>query len=914
MHARYRLLPLLGALALIACSHTQPEEKPTPPPEKATAEAKPAAPEEPIPALKLPTDVRPTHYALHFTVEPEKDTFSGVADIDVTLEKARQVLWLNGRDLQVATAWVEANGQRQTTTYRQVDKVGVARLDLPTAVGPGAIKVHLEWSRPFDTRAVGLYKTTEDKLAYAATQFEAVDARRAFPSFDQPNFKTPFDVTLTVPSGDAAISNTPEVSTREVGNGLKEVTFQTTKPLPTYLVAVVVGPFDVVEGPTLPPNAVRAYPLPTRGVAPKGRGAELAWALEAGAQIVAAEERYFQIAYPYPKLDEIALPDFAYGAMENAGAITYREQILLWRPGESSAEDKFEIADVMAHEIAHQWFGDLVTMPFWTDAWLNEGFATWMGNRTLMAWNPKLGPVRESLLGAVFGAMHSDGLSTGRAIRQPLTRIEDVWDQFDGQTYNKGAAVLGMFERWVGPEKFRKGIHDYLIAHAWGSGSTDDLLASISRASGQNLAPPFRTFLDQPGVPLVSVQVACDANGARLELSQKPYAPLGVEQPDRVWGIPICLRYQTGATERETCQLLAQKTMTVPVEACPRWVFPNADSVGYYRWALDPASLAKLNGKVQKKLSTPERLGFASNLIAAVTNGSVQYADAMKALAPFAGALDPALAGPPMGLIETAREHLVPEDQRSQVESYGRALFKPTWYKLGWTPKRGEATELGMLRERLLRFLTLAAKDPRITEEAAKKGVAYAAIGAPTYDAKAVNPALAGTVLAVAVNASGPELFDALLARLPTLAEGQLRMRTLSALMWTKDPARVQKALGLSLDPALRANERIMPLFVGITRPETREATWQFIQDHFDELAPKLPGPMAEMTPRFVTAFCDEAHAEQGKAFFTSKLAQHPGAKRTLAQSLEQVHICIAEKKAQGPSATEFFRKPPLLH
>lgn len=915
MNARPSLLPLVGALVLVACSHSQPAPTPAaPPPEAAAKDATPAPAAEAVPALKLTTEVRPTRYALHFTVDPTQGTFSGTADIDVTVESARRTLWLNGRDLQVSQAWVEANGQRRPATYRQVDPVGVARLDLPAPVGPGKATLHLEWTRPYETRAIGLYKTTEADEAYVATQFEAVDARRAFPSFDQPEFKTPFEVTLTVPAGDVAISNGPETASRPVANGQKEVTFQTTKPLPTYLVAVAVGPFDVVQGPTLPPNAIRSYPLPTRGIAPKGRGAELAWALEAGAKIVESEERYFNIAYPYPKLDHLALPDFAYGAMENAGAITYREQLLLFQPGKSSAHDKFEIASVMAHETAHQWFGDLVTMPFWTDAWLNESFATWMAARDLLDWGASLGPVREELLDGIFAAMHNDSLSTARAIRQPLTRIDDVWDQFDGLTYEKGAAVLGMFERWVGPEKFRQGIHDYLIAHAWSSGSTDDLLASISRAAGQNVAPAFHSFLDQPGVPMVNVKVACDASGARLELSQKPHTPLGVTAQDRLWGIPVCVRYATGATERETCQLFAQKTQTVALERCPDWVFPNADSAGYYHWALDPASLAKLQGKTLAKLTAPERLGLVDTLSAAVEDGSVLFADAMKALAPFARELDPGLAGPPMELVSVARDRLVPAELRPQVDSYGRALFKPSWYKLGWSGPANEATALGMLRAQLLTFLTLKVNDPGIGEQAVKKGTAYAALGTPGFDAKAVPPELADTVLAVAVRDGGPKVFDGLVAKLPGLSDGDLRQRVLASLMWTNDPARQDQALALSMSPTLRANERPIPLWVGAARPETRERTWSFLQANFDRLAPQLPGPMPNMAPRLFSVFCDSAHADQVKAFFTPRLAKYPGARRSLDQTLERIHICAAEKAAHEDSAKAFFHKPPLIH
>ncbi len=834
------------------------------------------SPEE-VPALKLGTDVRPTHYALRLTVDPTKDGFSGTEEIEATLEKARSTIWINGRDLDVSEAWVEAGGKRQTATYRQVTPAGVARLELPAPVGPGKVTLHFTWTTRFDTHAVGLYKTTEANLAYVVTQFEATDARRAFPSFDQPEFKTPFDLTLTVPAADAVIANTLETATRDAGNGMKEVTFQTTRPLPSYLVALAVGPFDVVQGPTLPPNEFRSYPVPTRGVAPKGRGSELAWALESGAQIVAAEEQYFRIAYPYPKLDQLALPDFAAGAMENAGAITYREQLLLFRPGVSSPRDKFDIASVEAHEIAHQWFGDLVTMPFWTDTWLNEAFATWMANRTLQTWNPHLGPNRAELLREIHHAMAGDALPSARAIRQPLTQIEDVWNQFDNLTYQKGASLLGMFERWGGEEKFRAGITRYLDAHAWGSGSTDDFLTAISEATGRDVVAPFHSFLDQAGIPTVAVKPVCDASGARLELSQKRFAPLGVKMPEgQLWQIPICVRYQTGATARRDVSARDPGQPERGARELSGLGVPQRGRGRLLPLVAGPLVAREAPGQAAPGAHPGGEARPGRNLSVQVKSGAVSYADALEAMAPLARELDPGLAEPIIGLISFARDPLVPEEQYGAVDTYGRSLFKPVWSKLGWSGSASEPTATSMLRRDVLAFLTLKVNDPGLSAQALAKGKTYLGRG-KAFDPRAVSPELSDIVLSVAVRDGGPEVFDTLIARLPTLADARLREQILAALAFTRDPQRFERALKLSTDPALHSNERLVPVFVASTLPWARERTWAFIQQEFDQIAGGVPPQYAAFTPGLFGDFCDEAHAEAARGVLPAATGQARG-------------------------------------
>ncbi|HEY6050996.1 MAG TPA: M1 family aminopeptidase, partial [Thermoanaerobaculia bacterium] len=598
--------------------------------------------------LQLPGDVRPTHYALSMEIVPSRERFRGAADIDIRLERPRTVLWLHGRDLHVSASTVGD----AAAAYEQVNPEGLVRLVLSSPVGPGDARIHLEWDAPFDPRIVGLYLAHEAGEAYAFTQFESVDARRAFPGFDEPLFKTPFDVTLTVPASHVAIANTLPTEEAPAGDGLKRVRFATTQPLPTYLLIWAVGPFDVVAPPPLPPNEVRHRPLPVRGVAPRGRGAELATALETGAAQLVLQEKYFGVPFPFEKLDHIAAPDYTYGAMENAGGILYREELLLFKPGVSSEDTRRAIGSVMAHEISHQWFGDLVTLRWWTDAWLNESFATWMGTRTEEEWDPSM---RAGLYQLTHGhkAMAIDALKSARAVRQPLDDVKNIWNQFDAITYEKGAMVLSMFERFVGEEKFRAGIHAYLASHAYGSGDTGELLDALSQAAGRDVKAAFQTFLDQPGMPIVDVRATCEREKGKLRLEQARYVPLGSDgSREGAWKIPICVHYGAAGGTRQACTLLEARTGELALDSCPEWVMPNADAAGYYRWSLPAPELQELSGGAYPQLSARERLSLADNVRAAMRSGRLAFADGVPAIAAMARDPDPQVAATPFLLLK----------------------------------------------------------------------------------------------------------------------------------------------------------------------------------------------------------------------------------------------------------------------
>ncbi|HLK45193.1 MAG TPA: M1 family metallopeptidase, partial [Acidimicrobiales bacterium] len=343
--------------------------------------------------------------------------------------------------------------------------------------------------------------------------------------FDEPGFKIPFAVTLVVPSGDQAIANTPEVErSPAAAAGATRVRFAPTPPLPSYLVAFAVGPLDVVRAADVPPNPVRPKPLPLRGVAVKGRGGELAYALGHAGELLSMLETYFGVPYPFEKLDLLAVPQLS-GAMENPGAVTFDEPLLLFDPKTAPLRQRLDYAMVVAHELSHQWFGDLVTMAWWDDTWLNESFAEWMGYKVAQQWEPALRADLDFAEGTQ-SAIGTDSLVSARQVRQPIASADDIENAFDDTTYKKGGAVISMFERWLGPEVFQKGVRAHMARHRFATASADDFLAALSDAAGRDVAAPYRTFLDQPGVPFVEAALVCDGGAPpRLHLRQSRFLP-----------------------------------------------------------------------------------------------------------------------------------------------------------------------------------------------------------------------------------------------------------------------------------------------------------------------------------------------------------------------------------------------------
>ena len=902
------VLPATLAAALLSCATHAPPAGPA-----GAARTAPVAGEEP-PVLLLPEGVRPLRYALELEVVPARAAgFTGSSEIEIELASPRSFIWMHGRALRVSRATVETAGAgAREAAWAQVNDDGLARLTFPGTIGPGRATLRFAWAASWDPHLAGLYLARGGGETYAATQLEAIYARRVFPGFDEPRFKTPFDVTLTVPEGAVAVSNAPVASEAPARDGLRTVRFATTEPLPTYLLFLGVGPFDVVTPPPLPPNEVRGRPLPVRFLVPKGHGGELRLATEATAALVPWFERYFGIPFPYAKLDQIALPEFGAGAMENAGAIAYRSSLLLESRG-TSDQDRLSITAIMAHEIAHEWFGDLVTLPWWTDTWLNEAFATWMGGSAMRAlrpsWNPAAGALRW-----VDDVMAVDATASARAVRQPLRAMSDVGGQFDGMSYAKGAAVLRTFERFAGPERFRDGVRAYLAARRHGTGSAEGLFADLSRATGLPLAPAFAGFTERPGVPVVAARVACEPGRARLVLSQQRFVPRGSEaNRAETWRLPVCARWETAGAAHEGCTLLEGAEGALELGAgCPAWVMPHAGATSYHRWTLAPPDLARLRLEGLRHLTTVEKISLVRNLRAAQQSGAASWAEAMEGIAAVASDPDPDAALEPVAILVRLQDQLVAPEARPAVAAFARRVYGPVLARLGWEPRPGEALAARRLREAAAALLALDAGDGAVRGEAARRGRALLGLDGAPPRPDAVDPALVEVALAAAVREGGAPAFDALLEKLRTLDDAALRQKIVTALAWQDPPALAARAAGLWRGREVRPHE-YRYLFGTLSELSAgRAAMLAEVERDLDGLGRALPGGTLAYLPASFSGGCDADFAARLRAAFEPHLGAHPEARRPLAIALERIRIYTAEREADGAVAAAWFARAAL--
>ena len=901
---------LLWCLLIEACTPSvSGNGATTPQPAKLVAERQAEREQESAwPTGRLPSDVAPESYKVELTLAPEAERFSGRVQIAVNLAQPRERVYLHGSHLSVSEAYAEVAGRRVAAHYRQLNGDGLAALDLERPLPAGPALLSIRYQAPFDTTLKGLYRVEHDGASYVFSQFEPYSARQAFPCFDEPAFKTPFELVLTVPEDLLALANTPQVGEQPVAGGYRRLSFQTTKPLPTYLVALAVGTFDVVDAPPLASNAVRKHTVPFRGIAPRGQGPKLAYALARTGAVVAELERYFQIPYPYEKLDLIAVPDFAAGAMENAGAITFRDVLLLLDPETAPEGQRRSFAYVLAHELAHQWFGNLVTMPWWDDLWLNEAFATWMGYAVVdRLWPEQRGYL--ALLEASFDAMNQDSLAAARMIRQPIATTHDISSAFDGITYSKGGAVLDMFEGYLGTEVFRRGVMAYLNEHRFGSATADDLLTALSAVASKDVSSPFTSFLTQTGVPLVQAQVQCGDGRGKVLIRQSRYLPLGsAADVERSWQVPVCMRYGTARGSHVECTLLSAASTEVPLTECPSWLMPNADASGYYLWSLSAEDLAALRDRGLPHLSLREQLSLAKSLSAAVSAGAVPIAQALPVLSILSTSSEREVATAPFTMMRLVRDQMLHGDKRAQFEEFLQRLYRPTVDRLGIARRADEPADVGLLRVEMLTFMADVAKDGEVRKRLL--GVGRKALLEPGLAQPGVSTEVLGLGIRVAVQDGDAALYDTVYRRFVAEQDPMQRLFLLHALASVRD-VRQGRALQLTLDEALRVNEISTVLADQFSDEATREAAYSFVESHFEQLRQRMASNQLGRVPLLSASFCTTAHAQRLQAFWGPRAEGLAGGPRALAEATERLNVCRTLVEAQRQSAERFLADLP---
>ncbi|WP_299075024.1 M1 family metallopeptidase [uncultured Paraglaciecola sp.] len=859
------------------------------------------------PQGQLPQWLTPKHYHLELRVNPDEERFSGQVKIQVALSQASQELWLHGQDLSASKAeFIGADGNVVALDYHEMGHSGVVRLSAaqPIAAQQGSININFTGNMAKDL--TGLYLVKEGDENYAFTQFESIFARFAFPSFDEPRFKTPFDITLEVKNQHKGLANTPQIQHQQLDDGFQRLTFQTTKPLPTYLVAIAVGDLDVVEYAAIPKSAVRDREIPLRGIATKGKGAQMNYALENTAAILDALERYFDMPYPYEKLDLVAVPDFAAGAMENAGLITYREQLLLL--GDNPSIDEIRsYASTHAHELAHQWFGNLVTMPWWNDIWLNESFATWMADITMNEWNPALGFER-AMVRSGHRVMASDIYLDTRQIREPITDNGEIKNAFDGITYQKGGAVLQMMEDFVGEEAFRDGVRYHMKKYAFGHADALQFIESIERfAQKAKIKPAFESFLNQKGVPLVSLDYQCSELGNTVTLKQSRYLPLGARSSsEQQWTLPVCMTLINDEQQQQACFLLdkAQHEMTLESDFCPTAVMPNAGGKGYYRWSMAKDKQQRLIANLDK-FSGAEKYSIASNLAAEYRAGRMEISDYLQNIRPLVADKDWDLISQPISEIKFIANEIANEQENQQISEFLSTLYQPKLDNLGLHPTseldKSNPVEAKMLRKQMINLLALTLKQPEALNELADMGVQLIGYQSDSQlRVDSIEPELILPALSSAVEVHGKPFADAMVAQLENTDDGTLRQQILTAVGRSTHPEIGEMVLDMMTSLSLRVNERITLLVSQMSVKQNRGRVYQWFKENFSLMSMVIPKKYMGMTPLIGAGFCSEAMHQDVKTFFTEELAEIEGAERHLSTTLEKISMCVTLAKAKG--------------
>jgi len=830
---------------------------------------------------RLPRDVYPTRESVSLNVDPRGTAYDGSVSIALHVAKPVTTFRLHSEEIEIKRLSLSRGSETIGTTFAPGPLATIA-ITAASALTPGDYTLDVAFSQEFDKRAVGLYRTEKDGRSYAFTQFEAVDARKAFPCFDEPSFKIPYQLTIRVPAIDDAISNTPVKETIADGAS-KKVVFAETKPLPSYLIAIAVGEFDYANVP--------GTGIPTRIVATKGSGELMASAVTEVPKLLASLERWFGQPYPYEKLDLIAVPEYWPGAMEHPGAITFAEPILL-QPLNASITQRRALTQVVAHELAHMWYGDLVTMAWWDDLWLNESFADWMASKVMAEVHPELGQELDEQK-----SMQRVMTQDARPATEPLRiRNPDPGDLLGsvGIAYAKGRAVLAMFERYVGPEEFRRGILRYIKANAWKNASEDDLWAAL----GKGLPGAMQTFVEQSGLPLIEVTMAKDGY---VRIAQRRFLAAGVKGEPRYWRVPMAMHYGTAAGVKSKTLLLDQAATTVDLGKGVTWLLPDADARGYYRWSVPPPMLADLAAHADR-LNGRERVAFVGNLTALLDAGLAHGDDVLRISGRFMKDEDPDVTSTALDAIAHVTNAAVADRSDARYRAYLRRTIGPALQRAGYEKKPRESQAVSVLRPALLGWMTEEARDPEALAWAAKATQAFLA------DPKSLDPSLVGDALNGAALNGDAALFETYRKNFEGARTQTERSRYLAALAHFEDPALRQKALDYSLTGPLHPNE-LVAIAGGMFRTQGgRDVAYQWVTEHYDTLAKRLP-PLFLAGMTFSASGCEPARVDEARKFFADPAHKADATDHALERVAQAVGDCAALRMREGDAVAAFLKE-----
>ena len=843
-------------------------------------------------AQRLPTNVRPEHYTLHLTPDLDKATFSGEETIDVTLAQPADSITLNAAEIQfqsvIASRGTANAGKREMKADVSLDEEKQqATFAFPGTLPAGPVKLKIAYTGILNNKLRGFYLSKAEGHRYAVTQFESTDARRAFPSFDEPAFKATFDVTIVAPKEDTVISNTNVISdTAGPVLGEHTVQFARTPKMSTYLMAFLIGDFKCIEG--------SSDGVPIRACATPERVQYAHFALTSAEYILHYYDTYFGIKYPMPKLDMIGIPDFEAGAMENFGAITYREADMLVDEKNAPVRAKAEVASVVAHEMAHQWFGDMVTMKWWNNIWLNEGFATWMSNKPLEAWKPEW-HIDEQVATDMNGAMNLDAQKVTRTIRAEANTPDEINEMFDGITYEKGASILHMVENYLGEETFRQGVHNYLQAHMYGNATAEDFWDAQTANSHKPVDKIMESFITEPGVPLLSFGKV--ANG-EVEVTQSRFFLNPKTAPentgDQTWTVPVC--FKTEGAQRD-CELLSAKQGTLKVPQAPLF-YADGGAAGYYRSAYTPPDYEALLSRVST-LTAPERVNVVGDELALMSAGKSKAGDFLSLAGSLKNDDSAAVTQNVIRGIQTLWARVAASDaERKELSAWVVSTYSPRLSSLG-EPQESDTPERQQLRAELFGVVGGIGQDPKVIAESKQLAQAYLS------DPAKVNATLASAAMEVAATNGDAALFDQLQKTAETSKEPGIATGALYDLARFKDPELTRRALEYAASGKVRNQDSIRLFAIALQSPNTQATAWKYIEDNWTKVQTQFTMFTGGYLVGSTSGFCTAEQRDQVKDFFTThKVAASANA---LTRSQNAINDCVDLRAEQSSNLKQWL-------
>jgi aminopeptidase N/puromycin-sensitive aminopeptidase len=839
-------------------------------------------------AQRLPQNVHPEHYTLTLAPDLKTASFTGIESIVVTLAEPADRITLNAAEIAFESVSVKAGGKEQKAVVALDKEKEQATFTFPEKLASGEATLTIHYTGILNNELRGFYLSKTAKRNYAVTQFEPTDARRAFPCFDEPAFKASYDISLVIDAGDTAISNGPiEADTPGPIAGKHTLKFAATPKMSTYLVAFLVGDFQCSVGAS-DGVAIRVCSTPDKvALTPYG--------LNVAEWVLHYYDQYFDIRYPLKKLDLIALPDFEAGAMENFGAITYRETDLLLDPKTASANARVEVALVIAHEMAHQWFGDLVTMQWWDNLWLNEGFATWMENKAVARMHPEW-KIDQEVVANLNDTLSLDAQPTTHAIRAKAETPDEINQMFDGISYGKAAAVLSTVENYLGEKTFRRGVHNYLAAHRYTNATAEDFWNAQTAASHKPVDKIMESLVTQPGEPLLTFGEA--AHGQVAVTQRRFFLSPGITpDPAQKWTLPVCFKTVKG----QECELLTPTTSTLKASASALF-FANAGGKGYYRSAYPPSADAALAAQVETGLTPAERVSLIGDQWAQI-HFKTSVGDFLNLLAAVKSDPNAEIAEDASHSIGAIYERIADTpEEKAALAAWIRSTYAPEYAKLG-APRGSDTGDMRGLRARLFDILGYYGNDPAILAQARQIADEYLA------DPASVDATLGESALLIAARNGDEALFDRLQKIYESSSNPDLQEDALRQLARFQKPALVQRSLDYAVSGKVRNQDAAIQFAIALRNDEEREQAWSYIKTNWDKVQARLTTEMGGYLVSATGNFCSAQGRDDVRSFFSTHMVA--ASDKALKHAIESIDGCIELRALQEPKLKQWLEAQP---